>query len=92
MRISWSRDAARDLQAIYDYLDRHDPHAAARALRAIRNKAALLQQFPNLGPPLDGAERRLSVTGTPYVLVYQTQPDRLFVIRVFDARQDWLGQ
>jgi plasmid stabilization system protein ParE len=92
MRISWSLDAVRDLQAIYDYLDQHDPRTAVRALQAIREKALLLQEFPNLGPPLDGGTRRLSVTGGAYVIVYETQPDRLSVLRVFDARQDWLKQ
>jgi plasmid stabilization system protein ParE len=92
MRVSWSRDAVRDLQAIYDYLEQHDPRAAVRALQAIREKALLLLEFPNLGPPLDGGVRRLSVTGTSHVIVYETQPDRLSVLRIFDTRQDWLKQ
>ena len=88
MPISWSRDAFDDLEAIYVYLKQYDPRAAVRMLNAIRSKALLLEQFPELGP-LDSGTRRLNVASTPYIIVYELKIGGISVLRVFDTRQDW---
>jgi plasmid stabilization system protein ParE len=92
MRVVWSQSAINDLKAIFNYLNEDDPHAAAAAFRAIRAKADLLRQFPALGPTFDGAVRQLSVSRTPYVIIYKLQPDRVHLLRLFDSRQDWQNQ
>ena len=90
MRLIWSDPAVADLRGINDYLRQHDPRAAITALRAINAKAKLLRRFPGLGPPVDEARRYVSVSRTPYVLVYVIKPDRVEIHRVYDSRQDWL--
>jgi plasmid stabilization system protein ParE len=89
MPVTWSQSAFNDLEAIYDYLKQHDPNAVARSERAIRSKAVLLSQFPELGSQLDDRARRLSVPNTPYVIVYELQARSVSVLRVFDTPQDW---
>jgi toxin ParE1/3/4 len=91
MRLIWSEPALKDLRGINDYLRQHDPRAAITALRAINTKAKLLRRFPGLGPPVDEAQRYVSVSRTTYVLVYAIKRDGVEIHRVYDSRQDWLA-
>ena len=89
MRLIWSKPALQDLTNIDAYLEAHDPQAATTALRAINTKAKLLREFPGLGPAFDESVRYVSVSRTPYVLVYAIRRGQVEIIRVYDSRQDW---
>jgi plasmid stabilization system protein ParE len=89
MRLIWSGPALNDLRGINDYLRQHDSRAAIAALRAINDKARLLLQFPGLGPSMVAEQRYVSVTRTPYVLVYAIERERVEIYRAHDSRQNW---
>jgi toxin ParE1/3/4 len=91
-RVIWSDRSRSDLAAIGDYIADHDPAAALRTLHAIRAKAVLLAQFPNIGPPLDGERRYLRIPPTPYLIVYRIGPGRVEVLGIRHAREDWWPQ
>ena len=88
-RVIWSDASRRDLRNIDDFISSDDAAAALGVLRRIRRSAALLEQFPAIGPILQGEQRYLSVRSTPYVIVYRIDNARIEVIRVRHAREDW---
>lgn len=88
-RVIWSDASRRDLQAIDDYIAREDAAAALAILRKIPRSAIMLEQFPAIGPLLQGEYRYLSVRGTPYVIVYRIERVRVEVTRVRHMREDW---
>lgn len=45
-RVVFTRKARSDITRLYDFLDRRDPSAAAKARRAIRKAFGLLEDFP----------------------------------------------
>jgi toxin ParE1/3/4 len=90
MRIIWSIPARNDLRGINDWLDREaSPEFAVRTLAAIRYRAKVLEDFPRSGRPhLDG-QRILRVYGTPYLIRYQVDDQRVEVVRVHHEHQAW---
>lgn len=47
--IKWTRESQVWLQDIYNYIAANDPHAAARTVGGIYDKAQLLKSYPRLG-------------------------------------------
>lgn len=47
--INWTRESEVWLQDIYNYIAADDPHAAARTIGKIYEKARLLKNYPRLG-------------------------------------------
>jgi len=88
-RVIWSDASRRDLQEIDAFISRENAEAALAILRRIRKGAELLEQFPAIGPILQGELRYLSVRGTPYVIVYRIEKGRVDVARLRHVREDW---
>lgn len=88
-RIIWSPSSLGDLRRIDTYLSNVDPAAAVRILSAIRTKARQLAKFPESGPGMKVEQRSLGVRGTPYVIVYRFESDRVEVIGVRHTRENW---
>ena len=89
--LEWTAAALRDLDGIDAWLSTEaDPEVAIRILTAIRERADFLPDFPRGGPRLGGDTHALRVRGTNYSLVYRVlEADRLQVVRIFHAKQDW---
>lgn len=49
MRIIWSAPARADLEAIYDFIARENPYAAAMVVRRIRDRILQLARLPLIG-------------------------------------------
>jgi plasmid stabilization system protein ParE len=74
--------------SIVEDVGRADRDAAERIYDRIRDRVAQLGQFPELGPPgrLEGT-RQLVITGTNYVVVYETLNDAVQVLDVWHVKQ-----
>lgn len=90
MTIVWSLRAIGHLADLRSYIARDNPNAANRIAGALLDAVECLAELPNLGRPGRVAgTRELVVPGTPYVIPYRVQGDRLEVIAVFHGRQKW---
>jgi toxin ParE1/3/4 len=88
--IVWSLRAIGHLADLRSYIARDNPNAANRIAGALLDAVECLAELPNLGRPGRVAgTRELVVPGTPYVIPYRVQGDRLEVIAVFHGRQKW---
>lgn len=90
MRIIWSVPARDDLRGINDWLMREaSPEFALRTLAAIRYRAKVLEDFPHSERPYLDGQRILHVHGTPFLIRYQVDMEKVEVIRVHHERQNW---
>lgn len=83
--VKWTENAARGLSRAYNFLAEQSADAAMAAIRAIREKATILERFPQAGRPahdLEPEHRELiipfGVSG--YVLLYEVLEDFVFVL------------
>jgi plasmid stabilization system protein ParE len=84
MRLILTGRALGDLRDAITFIAQDDPVAAERMAARLREAAALLAEFPNLGQPVSDRGRRVfSVTGTPFRLIYRVAADRLTVLRIW---------
>lgn len=81
--------AARDLEGIVDYIALDDPAAAESVYRGIVQAARRLPQFPALGRPGRHPEtRELSLSGLPYLIVYEVSAEAVTILAVFHTSRD----
>lgn len=81
--------AARDLERIVDYIALDNPTAAEGVYRGIVEAAWKLSQFPALGRPGRHPEtRELSVSGLPYLIVYEVSTETVTILAVFHTSRD----
>lgn len=90
MKVQWTVPARDDLARQRAFLQRRNPRAARRIVRAIIDAAALLPQAPGMGRPGRVAgTRELVVPGTPYLVPYRVRGDQVEVLRVLHGAQRW---
>ncbi|OWJ72010.1 type II toxin-antitoxin system mRNA interferase toxin, RelE/StbE family [Haematobacter missouriensis] len=81
--------AAHDLEGIVDYIALDNPIAAEGVYRGIVAAAQKLPQFPALGRPGRHPEtRELSVSGLPYLIVYEVSAETVTILAVFHTSRD----
>lgn len=90
--VEWLEPATRGLERIYLFLAGKDEEAARAAIRAIREKAILLENFPNAGRPADDLEpehRELLVPFgiSGYVLLYRIEKDVVYILAIRHQRE-----
>lgn len=84
--------AARDLEAIVDYIAQDNPAAAENIYRAIVRSAEKLPAFPAIGRPGRHPEtREFSIPDLPYLIVYQVGVEAVTILAVFHTSRN-LGQ
>ncbi|MEZ5689774.1 MAG: type II toxin-antitoxin system RelE/ParE family toxin [Caenibius sp.] len=89
MRVTYSSAARRDLDAIIDYISLEDRAAAERVLYAISDSVSRLGDYPNMGHVGRVPDtRELSVTGLPYIVVYEVSAEVVTVLAVFHGARD----
>jgi toxin ParE1/3/4 len=90
MKVRFTAPAKQDLIAIQDYIARDDEAAAYRVAQRIRTQVGGLAQHPQLGRPGHIAgTRELSITGTPYFVVYRIERRSIDVLTIVHARRRW---
>ena len=90
--VEWLEPVTRGLERIYLFLAEKDEEAARAAIRAIREKAILLENFPNAGRPADDLEpeqRELLVPfgESGYVLLYRIEKDMVYILAIRHQRE-----
>ena len=89
--------AEEDLDQIEDYISAHDPAAAVRVRVAIVQQSLQLGKTPAKGMALKAprGEEEIGVRLWPvtryrnYLLLYRREPERVRVLRILHAAQDW---
>jgi plasmid stabilization system protein ParE len=82
--------ALRDLEQLHAYILEHDPVAADRMVAAVFDSVETLRQFPARGRPgrLPGT-RELVVVGTPFLVPYRLEGERLEIVSVLHGARHW---
>ena len=90
MRVSWTSDAANDLERIAEVIARDRPDAALRAARTIYKGIASLETHPHRGRPgwVEGT-RELVFASLPYLAVYRVRDQVIEVLRIYHGSQNW---
>jgi len=83
--VVWTENASQGLERAYLFLAEKSAEAAVAAIKAIREKALLLEQFPNAGRPAEDFEpeyRELLIPfgGAGYALVYEVIGNTVYVL------------
>ena len=87
-------DAARDLEEICDYIDRHDtPGRADYVLEQIEKAFQSLSEYPQRGnypkELLDiGIREYREIFFKPYRVIYQVMGNNVYVLMIADGRRD----
>lgn len=81
--------AAHDLEGIVDYIALDNPTAAEDVYRGIVEVAQKLPQFPDIGRSGRHPDtRELSVSGLPYLLVYEVTTETVTILTIFHTSRD----
>ncbi len=84
----WDPDALNDLMEVVDYIARDDPVAAWRVHDEIYDRADVLDEQPKIGRPgLVHGTREFVLSGTPFILIYRSDP--VVIVRVLHGAQQW---
>ena len=89
MRVRWTRPAARDLDAIGDFIAQDNPGAARRWVARLKERVRDAAPNPYSGrkvPELDRDDVREVFLGS-YRLVYRIYPAWIDVITVFEGHR-----
>ena len=87
-------DAARDLEEIYDYIDRHDESGRADyVLEQIEKAFSSLSEYPERGnyptELLDiGIREYREIFFRPYRIIYRVMENNVYVLLIADGRRD----
>ncbi|MEX2661085.1 MAG: type II toxin-antitoxin system RelE/ParE family toxin [Vicinamibacterales bacterium] len=92
MRVRWTRDAAEDLERIYDYVVESRPEAARGVAQTVLDGIKTLETFPNLGRPgrVRGT-REITFPPLPFVAVYEVLESngQVRILRVLHGARRW---
>lgn len=90
MKIHWTRFAVEDREEILEYTASRNPSAALEQDMRIEEAVSLLCDQPRAGRVgrVEGT-RELVVTGTPFVVVYFSDADRVRVLRILHGARQW---
>jgi addiction module RelE/StbE family toxin len=90
MKLAWAAPALRDLQDIYEYVAQDSVTAADALNSRIYEAAELICRFPYAGR-IGRVEnsRELSITRTPFVMVYEIQGERIIVLAILRGVRKW---
>lgn len=90
MQVEWRPSALADRDAIIDYLEPLNPHAASNLLRALVLAGDSLTLFPQRGRPGLALGTRELVAVWPYLIVYEVDvtAETVRILRVWHGAQD----
>lgn len=89
-----TKDAARDLDAIYDYISGNDLlHKADHVLKQIEKHFSTLSEFPEGGVyPKEllelGIREYREIFFKPYRIIYRIMDKNVYVLLILDGRRD----
>jgi addiction module RelE/StbE family toxin len=86
--VAWTTGAIADRDAIFDYIEADNPHAAVAQDQLFSARAQILAQFPLLGRSGRLAGTRELVEGN-FIMVYEIAGDAIRIIRVLHGARQW---
>ena len=89
MRLEWAPLAIADRESIFDYIAPENLDAALALDDLFERKAALIGAHPEAGRVGRVRGTRELVAHRHYVLVYDTAPDRVRILRVLHTSRHW---
>jgi toxin ParE1/3/4 len=90
MKVRYRRRAQRDIENIFDYIEKRNARAATDVVARIRHAADRLGALPYIGHTgRDAGTYEWVVVGLPYVIVYEIDEalDEVTIIAVFHGAQ-----
>jgi toxin ParE1/3/4 len=90
MRITWTSPARRELDAIGEFIGRHNKAAADRVVTCVLDQVEQLTDLPYIGRPgrVEGT-RELVITTTPYIVPYRVRDHQIEVLSVIHGARKW---
>lgn len=90
--VEWLEPAIIGLERIYLFLAEKNEDAARAAIKAIRDKAILLENYPNAGRPADDLEPEQRELLVPfgvsgYVILYRIEKNIVYILAVRHQRE-----
>ena len=90
MKVEWLPVAERDRESQLAYIADRNPWAAIDMGDAIEAAVSRLADFPRSGRPgRVKATRELVVSGTPYIIAYRVEQERVLILRLLHGAQRW---
>ena len=90
MTLRWTPSAARDMEAVSDFLEETSPEARTPVLDAIVRAVEKLREYPLMGRPGRRREtRELVIARTPFLVWYRERGAHVEVLRVVHGRMKW---
>lgn len=91
MSIVWLPEAQQDVQRLFDFLMPINANAAERAVKTIADGAVQLNEFGDIGRPMDDDTGRrelfLPFGASHYVLRYMKTDSDIIIIRVWHSKE-----
>ncbi len=88
----WEPGAVDDLSRLREFIQPHNPKAAAKAARRIIESANLLLDNPYLGHPIENmsAFNQLFIPfgKNGYILCYRIEGKKIVILRIWHAREN----
>jgi toxin ParE1/3/4 len=88
LRLIWTPEAEADLEEGVTYIARDNVSAAIATEDRVLEAVNGLRDFPNKGRARPDGRRELIVTGTPFLLIYRTEPESILVLRVWHMSRE----
>jgi plasmid stabilization system protein ParE len=91
-RLIWSEPALRDVQRLYRFLADKNPHAATRAVKAIREGVQILARHPEIGRPAEDMEPEyrewpIDFGDSGYIALYHYDGETALILAVRHQRE-----
>ncbi|WP_298287734.1 type II toxin-antitoxin system RelE/ParE family toxin [Novosphingobium sp.] len=88
-RVLWTKQAMKDRDSIFDWIEQEAPHAAEALDAMFAEKCKPLAHHPYMGRPgrIDGT--RELVIHSNYRLLYAVSEDTVRILRLLHARRRW---
>lgn len=85
--VYWTSHALKNLERLYSFLSDKNTDAARAAIKVIREKSLLLENFPNAGRPaydLEPEQRELLLPfgESGYVMLYQIEKNAIYILAI----------
>jgi toxin ParE1/3/4 len=94
-RVVWLPEALQDVTRLYDFLADKSPEAARKAADRIGYAARQLEQYPDLGQPMEDDPRRqifIPFGAGAYVIRYRRDNEKnVVIVRVWHSREQREG-
>ena len=86
MKITWSPEAANDLENLFDHISKDSPERAIAVYELIMEQIESLINQPHLGRPgRIAGTRELIISSASYITPYRIKHHRVEIIRVYHS-------